>query len=148
MPNLPASVRLFNTNKLNIFGLNWYEDILPIAVKDIADEIQTITTMFSDIISADDKYILGELSHEIKKRHNTDYRPPPRKSTHRLTALIHSPMKDVSEATGIHPVTLSKIAKNRGYNPTLELIDKLCEYFDCELTDLLLRVNNTTELTK
>jgi putative transcriptional regulator len=57
-------------------------------------------------------------------------------------------MKDVSEATGIHPVTLSKIAKNRGYNPTLELIDKLCEYFDCELTDLLVRVNNTKELTK
>jgi DNA-binding Xre family transcriptional regulator len=50
--------------------------------------------------------------------------------------------------SGKHPVTLFKIAKNRGYNPTLELIDKLCEFFDCELTDLLVRVKNTTELTK
>ncbi|NKI16744.1 helix-turn-helix transcriptional regulator [Spongiibacter sp. KMU-166] len=48
-------------------------------------------------------------------------------------------MKEVSEATGIHPVTLSKIGKNRGYNPTLEIIDRLCEYFDCEISDLLVR---------
>jgi putative transcriptional regulator len=51
-------------------------------------------------------------------------------------------MKDVSLATGIHVVTLSKITKNRGYNPTLELIDKLCAYFDCELSDLLVRVRD------
>lgn len=49
-------------------------------------------------------------------------------------------MKDVAEATGVHTVTLSKIAKNRGYNPSLETIDKLCEFFDCDVSDLLVRV--------
>ncbi len=49
-------------------------------------------------------------------------------------------MKDVSKATGIHPVTLSKIGKNRGYNPSLDIIDRLCDYFDCEINDLLVRV--------
>ncbi|WP_414711289.1 helix-turn-helix domain-containing protein [Spongiibacter sp. UBA1325] len=51
-------------------------------------------------------------------------------------------MKDVAEATGIHPVTLSKIGKNRGYNPSLDIVDRLCEYFDCEVNDLLVRVRN------
>jgi len=49
-------------------------------------------------------------------------------------------MKDVAEATGIHPVTLSKIGKNRGYNPSLDIVDRLCTYFDCEVSDLLVRV--------
>ena len=49
-------------------------------------------------------------------------------------------MKDVSKATGIHPVTLSKIGKNRGYNPSLDIIDRLCEYFDCAINDLLVRI--------
>ena len=51
-------------------------------------------------------------------------------------------MKDVAEATGIHPVTLSKIGKNRGYNPSLDIVDRLCEYFDCEVGVLLVRVHN------
>lgn len=49
-------------------------------------------------------------------------------------------MKDVAKATGIHPVTLSKIGKNRGYNASLDIIDRLCDYFDCEISDLLVRV--------
>ena len=51
-------------------------------------------------------------------------------------------MKDVSKATGIHPVTLSKIGKNRGYNPSLDIIDRLCHYFDCDISDLLVRVTD------
>ncbi|CAA0094054.1 Uncharacterised protein [Zhongshania aliphaticivorans] len=51
-------------------------------------------------------------------------------------------MVDVSEATGIHRATLSKIGKNRGYNPTLDIIDRLCDYFDCDITDLLVRAPN------
>ncbi len=53
---------------------------------------------------------------------------------------IRISMKDVAEATGIHPVTLSKIAKNRGYNPSLELIDRLCSYFECDVQTLLVHV--------
>jgi putative transcriptional regulator len=49
-------------------------------------------------------------------------------------------MKDVAEATGIHPVTLSKIAKNKGYNPSLELIDRLCTYFECDVQTLLIHI--------
>ncbi|NRP52363.1 helix-turn-helix protein [Marinobacterium sp. xm-v-242] len=49
-------------------------------------------------------------------------------------------MKDVAYGTGIHPVTLSKIAKNNGYNASLETIDKLCDYFNCEVSDLLVYV--------
>ncbi|MBD2859656.1 helix-turn-helix transcriptional regulator [Spongiibacter sp. KMU-158] len=56
-------------------------------------------------------------------------------------------MKDVAEATGIHPVTLSKIGKNRGYNPSLDIVDRLCEYFDCEVSDLLVRVRNDVTST-
>jgi DNA-binding Xre family transcriptional regulator len=52
-------------------------------------------------------------------------------------------MVDVSQATGIHRATLSKIGKNRGYNPTLDIIDRLCEYFDCEISDLLVRSANS-----
>ena len=53
---------------------------------------------------------------------------------------VSATMKDVAEATGIHRVTLTKIGKNRGYNPSLDIIDRLCDYFDCEISDLLVRV--------
>jgi putative transcriptional regulator len=56
-------------------------------------------------------------------------------------------MKDVAEATGRHPVTLSKIAKNRGYNPSLELIDRLCTYFECDVQTLLIHVPESTPST-
>ena len=53
-------------------------------------------------------------------------------------------MKDVAEATGIHPVTLSKIAKNQGYNPSLELINRLCNYFHCDVQTILVHVPETS----
>lgn len=42
-------------------------------------------------------------------------------------------MAEVAEATGIHRMTLSKIANNRGYHTSTELLDKLCGYFDCQV---------------
>ncbi|SDT86628.1 putative transcriptional regulator [Pseudomonas pohangensis] len=42
-------------------------------------------------------------------------------------------LDEVSKATGIHRTTLSKIANQRGYNTTTEILDKLCEYFEVPL---------------
>jgi putative transcriptional regulator len=42
-------------------------------------------------------------------------------------------LDEVSKATGIHRTTLSKVANQRGYNTTTEILDKLCEYFDVPL---------------
>ena len=41
-------------------------------------------------------------------------------------------LDEVSRETGIHRTTLSKIANQRGYNTTTEILDKLCMYFDVE----------------
>lgn len=45
-------------------------------------------------------------------------------------------LDEVSKETGIHRTTLSKIANQRGYNTTTEILDKLCMYFDVELQEV------------
>ena len=42
----------------------------------------------------------------------------------------------VAKATGVHRTTLSKIANTIGYSTTTEILDALCNYFDCEIGDL------------
>ncbi len=44
---------------------------------------------------------------------------------------------EVAEATGIHRMTLSKMINHRGYNTGTENFDRLCEYFDCQIGDLV-----------
>lgn len=44
--------------------------------------------------------------------------------------------KEVSERTGIHRTTLSKMLNVQGYNATLENLDRLCRYFQCPVGDL------------
>lgn len=46
-------------------------------------------------------------------------------------------MLEISACTGIHRMTLSRIANHRDYNPTLDLIDRLCAYFDCRIEQLV-----------
>lgn len=46
-------------------------------------------------------------------------------------------LKEIAEATGIHRVTLSKIANNKRYNVGIDTIDKLCAYFGCGVGDIL-----------
>lgn len=46
-------------------------------------------------------------------------------------------MIEVSEATGIHRMTLSKIANHRGYNPTADVLDRLCGFFGCRIEQLV-----------
>lgn len=44
---------------------------------------------------------------------------------------------DISRETGISKVTLSKIAKRRGYDTAVSNVEKLCLYFKCDLNDLI-----------
>jgi putative transcriptional regulator len=46
-------------------------------------------------------------------------------------------LKEIAEATGIHRVTLSKLANNKRYNVGIDTIDKLCAYFGCGVGDLV-----------
>lgn len=49
---------------------------------------------------------------------------------------------EVAEATGIHRMTLSKLANRRGYNPTADVLDRLCTYFECRIEQLVEHLPN------
>jgi putative transcriptional regulator len=49
---------------------------------------------------------------------------------------------EVAQATNIHRMTLSKIANHRGYNPTADVLDKLCTYFQCRIEQLVEHVSD------
>lgn len=44
---------------------------------------------------------------------------------------------EVADATGIHRMTLSKMINHRGYNTGTDNLDKLCEYFNCQIEELI-----------
>lgn len=44
---------------------------------------------------------------------------------------------EIAAATGVHRMTLSKLANHRGYNPTGDVLDKLCAYFRCRIEQLV-----------
>jgi len=46
-------------------------------------------------------------------------------------------LKEVAEATGVHRVTLSKLANNKRYNVGIETVEKLCAYFECDVGDVV-----------
>jgi len=46
-------------------------------------------------------------------------------------------LTEVAATTGVHRMTLSKIANHRGYNPTADVLDKLCDYFSCRIEQLV-----------
>jgi putative transcriptional regulator len=52
---------------------------------------------------------------------------------------------EVASATGIHRTTLSKLANQRGYNTTTDILDKLCSFFCVPLSDLAEHVNDVTK---
>ena len=45
--------------------------------------------------------------------------------------------EEVALATGIHRTTLSKLANQRGYNTTTDVLDKLCTFFRVSRSDLV-----------
>jgi len=48
----------------------------------------------------------------------------------------------ISDATGIHRTTLSKISNNKDYNTTTDVLDKLCQYFSVSLGEVAEHVSN------
>jgi putative transcriptional regulator len=50
---------------------------------------------------------------------------------------------EVADAAGIHRMTLSKLINQRGYNTGTENLDRLCDFFECDINDLVEYIPNT-----
>lgn len=46
-------------------------------------------------------------------------------------------LEKLADEVRIHRVTLSKIANIRGYSTTTDNVDKICEFFGCQVGDLM-----------
>ena len=44
---------------------------------------------------------------------------------------------DISEATGINRMTLSKLLNHHDANIQTDILDRLCRYFNCQVADLV-----------
>jgi len=51
-------------------------------------------------------------------------------------------LDEVAARTHVSKTTLRRISHVHGYNTNIATIDALCEYFDCEPADLLVRVKS------
>jgi putative transcriptional regulator len=47
---------------------------------------------------------------------------------------------EVAEACGMNRMTLTKICNQKGYSTVTDNLNKLCNYFDCKIEDLVLHV--------
>lgn len=45
-------------------------------------------------------------------------------------------MAEITEATGINRVTLSKMINQKGYSTVTDNLDRLCKFFDCSLNEI------------
>ena len=46
-------------------------------------------------------------------------------------------VNEIAAATGLNRMTLSKILNQKGYGTGTDTIDRLCEYFNCQVQDLM-----------
>lgn len=46
-------------------------------------------------------------------------------------------LNELADATGISRMTLSRMVNNEGYNTVISHLDKLCQFFGCELNELV-----------
>ena len=46
-------------------------------------------------------------------------------------------LNELANSTGISRMTLSRMINNRGYSTVTSHLDKLCQFFECELTELI-----------
>jgi putative transcriptional regulator len=51
-------------------------------------------------------------------------------------------LKEVSAATGINRMTLTKINTISDYSTSTDTLDKLCQFFNCQIEDLVEYVSN------
>ena len=54
-------------------------------------------------------------------------------------------MGEIATATGLNRSTITKVANTADYNCTSDVIDKLCFYFDCEISDLMVHIKTQDE---
>ncbi len=52
-------------------------------------------------------------------------------------------INEVATTTGLNRMTLSKILNQKGYGTGTETIDKLCQYFECRVEDLMEYVDSS-----
>jgi putative transcriptional regulator len=75
------------------------------------------------LLLVEDALIRFKLGEQLEKKQFRDSR--------RIT------LQEVSDATAINRSTLSKILNQRGYSTGTDIVDKLCAYFGCTVSDLL-----------
>ncbi|KXW58157.1 helix-turn-helix domain-containing protein [Ferrovum myxofaciens] len=46
-------------------------------------------------------------------------------------------LTELSKATGINRVTLSKLVNQRGHSTVTDNIDQLCRFFNCKVSDVM-----------
>ncbi len=56
-------------------------------------------------------------------------------------------MDEISAATGVHRTTLSRIANQKGYNATTDVLDKLCAFFQVPLGKVAEYVDDVADPT-
>lgn len=44
---------------------------------------------------------------------------------------------EIAEKTGVHRMTLSRIANHKDANPTADVLDRLCTFFSCSIDALV-----------
>lgn len=49
-------------------------------------------------------------------------------------------VSEIAEATGINRMTLSKLLNHPGHSTVTDNVDKLCNYFNCNVEDLLTHI--------
>jgi DNA-binding Xre family transcriptional regulator len=55
---------------------------------------------------------------------------------------------EVSKATGINRMTISRMINNRGYSTVTDNLDKLCKFFNCKLEDIAEYVSESSDSDK
>lgn len=55
-------------------------------------------------------------------------------------------MEEVANATGVHRTTLTKLSNPKGYNATIDVVDRLCSYFEVPIEKLCVHIPEPDKL--
>lgn len=55
------------------------------------------------------------------------------------------PLLEVARKTNINRMTLSKLANHPGATTVSDNLDKLCRYFDCQISDLVVYIPDSAD---
>lgn len=56
-------------------------------------------------------------------------------------------LQEIAERTGLNRMTLSKLANQHGAVVRTDVLDRLCEFFDCRIEDLVEHVADGSPLS-